>query len=43
MVANVYGVEMPVPFNLTSLMLAFGLEKAEVLEQKLLEAYGPER
>ncbi|HIW93333.1 MAG TPA: UDP-galactopyranose mutase [Candidatus Flavonifractor merdipullorum] len=42
-VANVYGVEMPVPFNLTSLMLAFGLEKAEVLEQKLLEAYGPER
>ena len=42
-VANVYGVEMPVPFNLTSLMLAFGLEKAEILEQKLLEAYGPER
>ena len=42
-VANVYGVEMPVPFNLTSLMLAFGLEKAEVLEQKLLETYGPER
>ena len=42
-VANVYGVEMPVPFNLTSLMLAFGLEKAEILEQKLVEAYGPEK
>ena len=32
-VANVHGVEMPVPFNLTSLELAFGKEKAQRLEE----------
>ena len=32
--------EMPVPFNLVSLRLAFGPEKAAELEQKLLDAYG---
>lgn len=33
----------PVPFNLTSLETAFGTEKAVVLEQKLLDAYGAEK
>lgn len=42
-VADVHGVEMPVPFNLTSLELAFGREKAAALEERLLAAYGPER
>ena len=32
--------EMPVPFNLVSLRLAFGPEKAAELEQKLLDTYG---
>ena len=35
--------QMPVPFNLTSLELAFPPEKAARLEQKLIAAYGPER
>lgn len=39
-VANVYGTLMPVPFNLTSLHLAFPPEQAERLERKLLHAYG---
>ena len=42
-VANVHGTEMPVPFNLTSLELAFGKEKAAALEQKLIAAYGAEK
>ena len=42
-VANVHGTEMPVPFNLTSLELAFGKEKAAELEQKLIAAYGAEK
>ena len=33
----------PVPFNLTSLETAFGLEEGRRLGDKLLEAYGPER
>ena len=33
-------MEMPVPFNLVSLRLAFGEEKAAQLEKKLLDAYG---
>lgn len=37
--ANIYGELMPVPFNLTSLELAFGKEKAAVLEKKLLNSY----
>lgn len=41
-VANVHGVEMPVPFNLTSLELAFGKEKARRLEEKLIGQYGAE-
>ncbi|NCE65035.1 UDP-galactopyranose mutase [Pseudoflavonifractor sp. 524-17] len=42
-VANVHGKEMPVPFNLTSLELAFGKEKAAELEKKLLDTYGAEK
>ena len=41
-VANVHGVEMPVPFNLTSLEMAYGPERAAALEKKLLAAYGAE-
>lgn len=33
-------MEMPVPFNLVSLRLAFGEEKAAQLEKKLLDTYG---
>ncbi len=39
-VANVHGTLMPVPFNLTSLGIAFGEEKATILEKKLLTSYG---
>ena len=42
-VANVRGQLMPVPFNLTSLEIAFGDDKAEQLKQKLLETYGAEK
>lgn len=42
-VANVRGQLMPVPFNLRSLSVAFGDERAEELEKKLLSVYGPER
>lgn len=42
-VANVGGKMMPVPFNLTSLELAYGEEKAHRLEKKLVEAYGAEK
>lgn len=42
-VANVRGALMPVPFNLTSLELAYGPEKAARLEQKLIETYGAEK
>lgn len=38
--ASVYGQYLPVPFNLTSLHMAFPEEKAARLEQKLLDAYG---
>lgn len=41
-VANVYGQLMPVPFNLTSLDIAFESQAAHLAE-KLLAAYGPER
>lgn len=41
-VANVHGQLMPVPFNLTSLEIAFG-EDAPALAEKLLAAYGPEK
>ena len=42
-VANVHGQLMPVPFNLTSLHIAFGEEKADRLQEKLLAAYGREK
>ena len=42
-VADVHGTLMPVPFNLTSLELAFGAERAAALEEKLLAAYGAGR
>ncbi len=40
-VANVHGQLMPVPFNLTSLDIAFG-DRAPALAEKLLNAYGAE-
>lgn len=42
-VANVHGTQMPVPFNLDSLRLAFGEARGAALEDRLLAAYGPER
>lgn len=41
-VANVYGQLMPVPFNLTSLDIAFE-DRAAALAQKLTKTYGAER
>lgn len=41
--ANVHGQLMPVPFNLRSLIQAFGEEKAARLAEKLLTTYGPEK
>ncbi len=41
-VANVHGQIMPVPFNLTSLELAFGLERGQALAKKLMDTYGAE-
>ncbi|MDO4404357.1 MAG: UDP-galactopyranose mutase [Atopobiaceae bacterium] len=38
--ANVHGTLMPVPFNHTSLKLAFGDEKGERLYQKLVASFG---
>ena len=42
-VANVHGALMPVPFNLTSLSMAFGPERGAALEKKLLDTYGAEK
>jgi UDP-galactopyranose mutase len=42
-VANVHGALMPVPFNLTSLELAFDREKAARLEKKCIDTYGAEK
>lgn len=42
-VAAVYGKTLPVPFNLTSLELAYGPEKAARLEEKLIRTYGAEK
>lgn len=39
-VANVHGTLMPVPFNLTSLELAFAPNIVRALEDKLLHVYG---
>lgn len=41
--ANVHGTLMPVPFNHTSLKLAFGEEKGEHLYQKLVAAFGQDK
>ncbi len=38
--ANIHGTLMPVPFNHTSLKLAFGDQRGEELYQKLVEAFG---
>ena len=38
--ANVHGTLMPVPFNHTSLKLAFGEERGEELYSKLIETFG---
>ena len=38
--ANVHGVYIPGPFNLTSLHMAFPAQQAARLEEKLLAAYG---
>jgi UDP-galactopyranose mutase len=42
-VANVHGQLMPVPFNLISLEVAFGDEKAAWLRKKLTDTYGAGR
>lgn len=42
-VANVHGEIMPVPFNLTSLEQAFGLERGQELAEKLIGIYGAEK
>ncbi len=39
-VAEVEGRHIPIPFNLNTLRLVYGEEKAKVLEQKLVSAYG---
>ena len=36
-------VQMPVPFNLTSLETAYGLERGKALADKLIAAYGAEK
>ena len=41
--ANVYGTLMPVPFNHSSLKLAFGEERGEQLFQKLVATFGMDK
>lgn len=41
--ADWYGTYMPVPFNKTSMEIAFGEEKAERLTKKLIDTFGDER
>ena len=41
--ANIHGTLMPVPFNHTSLKMAFGQERGEALFQKLVEKFGLDR
>lgn len=38
--ANLDGEYIPVPFNLNSLVIAFGFRKAEKIRERLLSAYG---
>ena len=42
-IANVHGELMPVPFNLTSLEQAFGLERGRALADKMIACYGIEK
>lgn len=42
-VADVHGQRMPVPFNLTSLIQAFGAERGAKLGEKLMATYGKEQ
>ena len=39
-VANINGTYMPVPFNLNTLKLVYGEEKASILREKLVSEYG---
>ena len=41
--ANVHGTYMPVPFNKTSMKLAFGEDEAKRLTNKLIEKFGDEK
>lgn len=41
--ADWYGTYLPVPFNKTSLEIAFGKERAAVLIEKLISTFGDER
>ncbi len=41
--ANVHGTLMPVPFNHTSLILAFGQEHGEQLYRKLVDKFGEDK
>ena len=41
--ANIHGTLMPVPFNHTSLKMAFGPERGEALFAKLVEKFGLDR
>ncbi len=41
-VANVHGTLIPVPFNLNTLHMVYDREKADVLEKKLIDAFGME-
>ena len=41
--ANIHGTLMPVPFNHTSLKLAFGEDRGEELYRKLVDAFGEDK
>ena len=41
--ANIHGTLMPVPFNHTSLKLAFGEDRGEKLYRKLVETFGEDK
>ncbi len=41
--ANIHGTLMPVPFNHTSLVLAFGEDRGEELYQKLMDVFGVDK
>ena len=41
--ANIHGTLMPVPFNHTSLKMAFGDDRGEALYRKLVETFGADR